>query len=370
MKIVHIIIGLNVGGAEMALKRLLFSPKDSVENVTVISLTDIGVIGKELQGRGYDVHALNLSGVLSFLSVFYRLIKLLREIKPGVVQTWMYHSDLIGGVAAKLAGCKKIFWGIRCTYIPIGNRATYIIMKLCSLLSKYVPDKIICVAESAKKSHVQYGYFEKKLVVIPNGFDSGFFSKERLMKEGMRKLSELDNKGIIIGSVGRYHIDKGQDILIEAARKLIERGYQAHFVLVGKGCDKNNFALVSLIESYGLKKHFSLLGERSDIPTVLASFDIFCMPSRTEGFPNGLGEAMAMSLPCIATDVGDAKILGGDVVKIVDLVSSECLAVGVAELLSMSVDELNIMGSAAANRIHNHYSISSTRLQFQSIHQK
>lgn len=369
------IIGLNLGGAETALTRqLLCEPRDT-HNVCVVSLTDLGVLGAQLEQHGYRVFCLGLGGVFSLPKVFWGLVRLFRQLKPDVVQTWMYHADLIGGLASRYVGCKRVFWGVRCTTVPIGSRTTYSIMKVCAFLSKRVPHKVICVAQAAKQSHIDYGYQADKMVVIPNGFDTERFNLQKVINDGKQVVFKQQADTVVIGCVGRFHTDKGQDVLIDAAKQVIDRlasdiqstPLNIQFVLVGPGCDQQNQHLVEQLKALNIAEYFTLYGQTDNTPGVLAGFDIFCMPSRTEGFPNCLAEAMAMSLPCVATDVGDAKLLGGDIVSVVKSDDAEALSNGLIDMLNMNKKQRIKMGKQATNRIEQHYSIGSIKAKFQAL---
>ena len=170
-KIIHIITDLDLGGAEQMLKRLLISDLESKDKVLIISLRGMGVIGEALHDLGYQIEALNFRNLASLSENFLALLRLIKKNKPELVQTWMYHADFFGGLAARMAGCPNVIWGIRNTFAPAQNKQTYCLMRLCALLSYWVPKKIICVAEAAKKKHIAYGYAAKKMRVIPNGFD-------------------------------------------------------------------------------------------------------------------------------------------------------------------------------------------------------
>ena len=113
-KIVHIIMSLNIGGAELMLKRLVLHShqKEQFEHI-IITLTDLGAMGPELQNEGITVHTLGMKSISTVPLIFLKLQRLLKKIQPDVVQTWMYHSDLLGGLAAKSLGVKKIIWGIK-----------------------------------------------------------------------------------------------------------------------------------------------------------------------------------------------------------------------------------------------------------------
>lgn len=361
MKLVHIIIGLEVGGAESSLFKILSQSKAELENTTVISLTTKGYFGPKLENLGYHVHALGLHSLKSLPVTFFKLYKLLKTLKPQTVQTWMYHADLFGGLAARLIGCTNVYWGIRCTDVPLGNRTTYWIMKICAVLSSWLPKKIVCVAESAKKSHIEHGYSLDKIAVISNGFDLSSFKPLQDKKNNIKE-------NIIIGTVGRYHKDKGQDILISAAALIIKVYPQAIFCLVGLNCDSSNNELSKQVREAGLDENVLLLGHRNDIPAVLNGFDIFCMPSRTEGFPNGLGEAMASGLPCVATDVGDASVLGGDTIELVESSNVEKLASSLTKLIELSHEERLLHGFRCSNRIKKHFTWGSVIESYQNLY--
>lgn len=113
----HIITGLNLGGAEKALYRLMTSSNSKDD--LVVSLTSKGSIGQELEEKGFKVFALGLRAY-NFPIVLYRLYRLIKLHQPDIIQTWLYHADLLGGFAAKLAGVKHIIWGIRTTELKKG----------------------------------------------------------------------------------------------------------------------------------------------------------------------------------------------------------------------------------------------------------
>ncbi|MFT4059312.1 MAG: glycosyltransferase [Legionella sp.] len=370
-KVIHIITGLDVGGAEQMLKRLLLSDPESKAHVLIISLTGIGTIGKHLEASGYQVHGLEFRRLASLATNFFALMKLIRANKPATVQTWMYHADFFGGLAARMAGCHNVIWGIRNTFVPLGSKQTYVLMRLCAMLSYVVPKKIICVAETAKNKHIAYGYQSKKMQVIPNGFDFASFDGDKIDKKRIRKELGLDDAAFVIGCVGRFHPDKGQDIFVMAVA-LLEKIHDKHihFLLIGRDCDKKNEELTNRIDSFGLNSSFILLGERHDIPECLAAMDVFCMPSRTEGFPNGLGEAMAMGLACVATHVGDTKLLTGDAAIIVPADDAMALAAGLTKVICMPEIERKALGQQAAARVREQFSIDNARERFYTVYQE
>ena len=168
MKILHIIGSLERGGAEVMLSKLMRAMHGDVH--CVISLTKIGPLGELFIASGYEVRALNIRK-RSFLLALLTLWRYIRLYKPNVIQTWMYHSDLLGGVVGRMAGISNVIWNIRNTEIPQSKFSkTYFIIRICALLSNYVPRKIVCCADSALRHHERLGYCKEKMIAIPNGY--------------------------------------------------------------------------------------------------------------------------------------------------------------------------------------------------------
>ncbi len=369
MKVVHIITCLDVGGAETMLTRLLLAAPEPGKDQVVISLKDIGPLGQQLQQQGVDVYAMQMSAGGAGIMALFRLMRLLRHLQPDLVQTWMYHADLLGGLAAKLAGCQHIVWGIRGTFTPIGRPWTHRIMQLCARLSDYIPSKILCVAESARHSHIAYGYEPGRMHVIGNGLDLTAFDQATSHPVDLRQLAGWCAGHVLIGCVGRFHPDKGQDLFIQAAAALLQRHSTVRFVMIGRDCETKNLQLVTQIKSLGLADHLLLLGERADIPACLAGLDLFCLPSRTEGFPNVLAEAMAAGVPAIATNVGDVSRLVEDTVLVVEPADIAALVAGMERLICETAEQKQQTALCARLRIERYCSIQAVRHQYEQFYQ-
>ena len=370
LKILHIIVGLNLGGGETMLKRLIESDPESIPNAVVVSLTSLGAIGESLRNQGVNVHTLNLSpSGFNILTVMWRLIKLIRHYQPNIVQTWMYHADFLGGLAAYLAGYRNVVWSVHHTALSRSDsERTFIIMKICAFLSRWIPKKIICVAEKVKLAHSIAGYDASRMVVIPNGFDFSQLTATQEQRIALRLACDFSEHDIVIGCVGRFHVDKGQDNFIKAAAHIVRHYPMAKFLLVGRDCDINNAQLMNWLNNVGLQERFVLLGERSDVPVCLAAMDVFCMPSRTEGFPLGLGEAMSMGLPCVATDVGDTSVLTGDTAVLVSAQNEQALAQELLNIIALSEKQREQMGQRAKERVMSEFPIEKVRVRYEAVY--
>jgi len=370
MLIVHIIIDLDVGGAELMLKRLIDSHHGNTSyQHLVISLTDIGEVGKQLQAVGIEVKALGMRNLLNLPRILWQLVRLIRTIRPGIIQTWMYHADLLGGLAARLAGNRNVIWGIRTTDIRAGgSRVTLVVRRVCAWLSHWVPDTIVCAAEASRKVHVALGYDAARMKVIANGFDLTRLVSTAEQRKNLRAEFDFQDKELVIGSLGRFNPVKDQENFVRAVGILAQQYSNLRFLMVGRDLEFSNVELTSWIQQTGYADRFVLLGERSDVPACLSAMDIFCLHSRTEGFPNGLGEAMAMGLPGVSTDVGDAALLLGDGGVIVSKEDPAALAQGLEKLLLLKSEERVSLGQKAKQRIHDKFTLAHTRDKFETIY--
>jgi len=326
MKVVHIITGLNNGGAEGVLYRLITHDEEN-EHI-IISMMDLGKYGPLLLERGLDVYCLNMkAGGISLASI-YKLRRYLRRIDPDVVQTWMYHADLIGGIVAKSLGIKKIFWNIRHSNFDENHTkaSTIKIAKINARLSKVIPKKIISCAQGAIKAHTDLGYDREKIVVIGNGYDLSTFNINSNSRSAIREELNI-GKHPVLGMVGRYDPQKNHEGLLEALSLIKKQGYNFDLVLVGRDLNEKNKELLHKIKKLDLYDQVHLLDQRSDIPNIMNALDIHILSSSYgEGFPNVIAEAMACGTPCIATDIGDSAVIIGDSGWIVSENNSEELA--------------------------------------------
>jgi glycosyltransferase involved in cell wall biosynthesis len=371
IRICHIIVALDdLGGAERMLARLLNVNPESNDKKLVLVLCRAGSLGDQLRSKGILVHELNMKSFLDIPHIHIQLKKVISSFKPDVVQTWMYHADLLGSLAAFFSGYKNIVWGIRRTSLSLSDKkSTFLVMKLCALLSYWIPKKIISVAEAGKHAHVSAGYSESRMVVIPNGFDFVNLTATTAQRTALRKECNFLDDELVVGCVGRFHHAKGQDNFVEAAAIVALSHENVKFLMVGKDCSIHNTILMGWINKHNLQDRFALLGERHDVPVCLAAMDIFCMPSRTEGFPNGLGEAMAMGLPCVATDVGDTAFLAGGTVTLVPAQDEQALAFGLLEVIALPEEQRKNIGKRSKERVMTEFSIEKAYERFNAVYQ-
>jgi glycosyltransferase involved in cell wall biosynthesis len=368
----HVIIGLEVGGAEHMLHRLVLAQQEDSAAIecTVVSLTDEGPLGLQLSKDGIDVFALGMRSPLGLVMVVWRLRSLILQRRPNVVQTWMPHGDLLGGLAARWAGIRNVVWGIRATTMTGASRATRLMRRLCALLSHAIPAHIVSAAEASQRSHIAIGYDASRMSVIPNGFDVHRFKPDSSARQFFNAEFRIDKTHVLIGHAGRWDSAKDHLGFVKAAGEVARRMESCRFLMMGRGIDESNESLIQAIQSTGYADRFVLIGERQDMPYWLGAMDIFCLSSRTEGFPNVVGEAMACAVPCVVTDVGDARLIVGDTGWVVPPEDPHAMADALCAAALVPPQQRQARGLSARERIVHEFSMERAVQRFDALYKK
>jgi glycosyltransferase involved in cell wall biosynthesis len=339
--VLHVITGLGNGGAEGVLYRLVTGK--STKKHVVVSMTDMGKYGPMLQSNFIDVYNLNMPRGRVTLSGIFRFYKILMNLKPNVVQTWMYHSDLFGGVMCYLLGIRKIFWNVRGAelneqHTKLLTRAT---VKFCALFSRIIPASICTCSFNAITVHKKLGYVDN-FTYIPNGIDTVIYCPNVVYREEFRSELNIEKDDFLIGMVARYAPQKDHKILLESLSKIIKKFKAVNIkcVLIGKDLNYKNPQIVKQINSLGLMKNVLLYGESDNIPKAMNGLDLHVLSSAYgEGFPNVIVEAMACGVPCVATNVGDSALIINDNKSIVEPGDFMQLSNSITRLVNISNDK-------------------------------
>lgn len=307
----HIISGLGQGGAENALFRQIINDDSGINHV-VISLMDDGIYGKKIRDAGYKIYTLGMPRSKVTIHGSIALYKILRQENPAVVQTWMHHADLVGGVISKLAGVKNVYWCIRGVYnAAMLSFTTKLTIYLCVLFSYIIPKNIISNSFYASNSYKGIGYKKNKIRVIQNGYSDSIFKKYPNAREVIVKRHDIDPNLPIFGMIARFDPFKDHFNLLNALEMLKERR-KFSCILVGSDITSENKLLVKKIKEKNLENNIILAGPIEEVNLYMSGIDIHILSSLDESFPNVIAEAMICGTPCVATDVGDTKMMLSD----------------------------------------------------------
>lgn len=372
MRLAFIITGLATGGAEMMLLKLLARIDRSRFDPYVISLTTNGEIGPRIEALGVPVEAFDMRPGMPEPLAFFQLARRLRALKPDVAQTWMYHADLVGGLAARAAGVRTLAWGIRNSDLSKDRTklTTRIVVHACALISHSVPRQILFCSEASRAIHLAAGYAKDKTRLIPNGFDLACFTPDPVARDSVRGELGLPAAAQLVGLIGRYDPQKNHLGFIAAASRISAVLPNAHYLLAGGGVDGANFELTRAINNAGAAGRFHLLGRRDDMPRLMAALDVLASSSYGEAFPNVVGEAMACAVPCAVTDVGDSAYIVGDAGRVAASGDMEGLSRAIIELLSAPEAQRFALGQRARARVAELFEIGRVVRRYEAFYEE
>lgn len=357
--ICHIITGLNAGGAERMLTRLMSTKHKRNMRQVVISLMGEGVFGREIREQGVQLYTLNMNRGYPSPSSVFKLLKVILKEKPDLVITWLYHSDLLGTIASWILGVRRLIWNIRCSDMtPSSKRLSTRAMMWFLIRVSGMPEKVLVNSEAGRRHHSALGYNPKEWRVISNGVDVQKFRPDTEARHALRESLAIPDDALVVGHIARFDPMKDYDTLLASLKTTAQEIPDLHMVLVGKGVSRENPFFAEALKKFGLDKRAYLLGSRTDIPDVLAGFDLLIQSSAYgEGAPNVIIEAMACAVPCVVTDVGDSNYIVGDTGRVVPPRQPELLAREVIGVLALDHENKKRLGEMARARVVLHFNI-------------
>jgi glycosyltransferase involved in cell wall biosynthesis len=370
IRVTHVIAGLELGGAEMMLCKLLSAIDRERFHPTVISLSDLGPLAPRISALDVPVSALDMPRGSLRVRPLARLAQRLRAQQPHIVHTWMYHADLLGGALARASGHAKVIWGVRGSVdAKRSKRSSRMTARACALTERWLPDRVVSCSHSLAEMHIARGYDPARMTVIPNGFDVGHFRPDEAHRTQGRWRLGAKESDLLVGIVGRYDPQKDHRTFLRAAGLLARSRGDVRFVMCGPGIDSNNHELVELLERERMGERCRLVGPVEDSHAVFNALDLLVSSSAFgEGFPNVLGEAMACGVPCVTTDVGDAAMIVADTGRVVPVGDWRALAQEIGALLDIGASAREVLGARARARIEQSFALPVVTRRFEEVY--
>jgi glycosyltransferase involved in cell wall biosynthesis len=372
VKVLYVINDLSIGGAEMMLYKLLAETDRERFDPVIVSLMDQGTLRERIEALGVVVHTTGMKPGSLSLKGLYRLIRLIRQLRPDMILGWMYHSCLAAQLARIISFRRTpVLWSIHTSISSLSTekRLTAAVIKVCALLSR-LPEKIIFVSRDGQAQHKLLGYRIENSCVIPNGIDVRQFVPSAEARSSVRSELGLPENALLIGLTGRYHPMKDHSNFLRAAALIAKIHPETHFLLSGRSVNSENRTLCQSIRELGLTAQTYLLGERHDMPRLTAALDIFSLSSLYgESFPNVIGEAMACGVPSVVTDVGDAVWIVGDTGRVVPPGDPAALAGAWKEIIDLGPEGRSVLGQAARSRVINRFTLASVVARYEKLYE-
>jgi glycosyltransferase involved in cell wall biosynthesis len=370
--ILHLITGLELGGAEIMLCRTLEGTDRARFSHSVICLRSRGPLADRLERAGArEVLALDMRGPASGIVGFARLVAWMVRNRPDVVQTWLTHATLIGSLAAWAAGRPPLLWSLH-----TGNqnparlsRSIRWMNRLLAPLSHLLPDRIVSCSRAVMDQAVRSGWAADRLSWIPNGTDTAVFRPRKDAGKASRASLGLPRDAPVVGFVGRFTPEKDVPSFLRAAVFLQRSLPEARFVLCGTGLDPRHPALAPALRDSPHPERFVFLGPRTDLPEIYPAFSLFALTSVSEAAPLCLAEAMACGVPAVATDVGDCRELVGETGRVVPVGAPEAIAAAWSDLLALPDSARTDLAIAARERVLARFSLAGCLERYHGIYE-
>ncbi len=341
-KILHLITGLEIGGAEMMLLKTLPHLQNDFDN-RVCCIRGHGPIGKQLEVAGISVLYLDLK-LISVPVAILRFWRIVEEFSPDILVTYLIHADLFGRILGRLFGIKKIVCNQR------GKLLQWEFLRFFDRATKFFVTKYIVQTEITKNELMgKLRLPDEKFVVIPNAINVSEFNFE---VDSAKKRAEigLGSNDMIIICVSKLRRGKGHEYLLEAFESISQRHHNTHLLIVGDG--ERRGELMHQIGTYQSKSNVHFLGNRNDVKELLKISNVFVLATEGEGMSNAIMEAMASSLPIITTDIPENRklIRHGDTGILVPKKDSLSIATSVESFLN-GEKNLSLLAGNAKRRV-------------------
>ena len=371
LTIVHLIPALDAGGAERSLTNLVTRLDPACFRNVVISMTGRGVFAESIERAGVPVYTLGMQRgrpAWGALWALRKLLKVLAQDAPVVLQTWLYHADLLGLFASGFGRSINLVWNVRCSNMALGQ---YRVLTRCVLWllvrCSAAPRVVVSNSEAGRRHHVALGYRAPCWRVIPNGFDPEIWRPDPVARATIRQQLGIAAQAPLIGLVARRDPMKDHENFLAAAALILAARPACRFVLVGAG----SVALHAEIADPALRAACVSLDHHPDLPGLTAALDVACLSSAWgEACPNVVGEAMACGVPCVATEVGDAALLLADTGRLVPPQDPTRLAGALLEILALAPAQRVALGQRARARILEHYTLAHTLAAYAALYEQ
>jgi glycosyltransferase involved in cell wall biosynthesis len=369
IRVLHVIVALTAGGAEAMLAKLVGRMDRARFEPIVVSMTDRGALGGIIEETGTELIALGMRRRFPDPRGFFRFRSLVRERKPDIIQSWMYHADVLTALACR-GTATPFLWNIRCSDMNMGDYSALsaLTIRAAAHLSPR-PAGVVVNSIAGREYHQRIGYRPRAWYFIPNGFDLTRFRPDAEARREIRAEVGIDDQTPLVGLISRFDPMKDHAGFFEAAT-MVARQTGAHFLLAGAGVEESNAALCRLFATPDLQGRVHLLGYRGDVDRMMAALDVNVLSSAYgEGFPNVIGEAMASGAICVTTDVGDAAMIVGDYGFIVPPRDPGALADAITTAIRLPSGERLALERKSRQRVEEHFSVDAVVLQYEDLYE-
>lgn len=359
MKILMIVTGLGMGGAEHLVTSLSDELVNRGHDVKIIYLTGKAIV--QPKNKSIQLIPVNMNGPKDFVHAYAVIRNTIKNYKPDVVHSHMYHANIISRLVRLSIRIPKLI----CTSHSSNEGGA--LRMLSYRFTQDLADLSTNVSHDAVSSLIAKGAVkENNITCIPNGIDIHKFTHDDNYREIKRKQLGVGNKLMLL-AVGRFHEAKDYPNLFESISKLIKVRKDFKLYIVGDGPLKDEF--VNQIQKLQISNFIEFLGERNDIQQLMSACDLYVMSSAWEGLPMVILEAMSTECLIVSTDCGGVAEALGETGFLVEPKNNNALSEAINRALNLTADERQLLGKKARERIKDKFSLSSNADAYLEIYQ-
>jgi len=358
IRVSFLVRSLDVGGAEVQLSAIARGLDPERFEVSVIHFYAGGALEQELSDAGVNLYCLDKTGRWDLLPFFFRLLRIIRKLRPAVLHSFLGISNILAALMKLLTPRLRVIWGIRASNMDLTNyditwRISFVLERL---LSRY-PDRIVSNSQAGADYILEQEFSGRRLEVVPNGIESKISSTDADARQRLRAEWGIPPEQKLIGMIARLDPMKDHMTFLRAAARLLAKRNDTQFVCVGGDGLTDRKRLRDFADELHIADKIVWAGYRADIGTVHSAIDLHTSCSAFgEGFSNSIAETMASGIPNVVTDVGDSAYIVGEFGAVVPPGSPTLLAQSWDELLSLTIEERQILVANCRQRIRDNFS--------------
>lgn len=360
MKIVLLITGLGVGGAENQVVNLADEFASRGHKVLLIAMTGNPVVLPKNKDVQLNCLRMNKSP-FKILTAYLCARNMLRKFKPDIVHSHMAHANIF----ARLLRVSVAIPRLICTAHNTNEGGA---LRMWGYrLTDYLADITTNVSQEAVDCFVKYkAVSAERILVVPNGIDCARFSFDSVARKNLRQILAVPDEVQVLLAVGRFSEQKDYSNLLTAFAALCNERTDSVLWIAGTGAERPIFEAQA--KKLNIEDKVIFLGLRHDIPALMSAADIFTLSSAWEGFPLVVGEAMACKLIVVSTDAGGIREWLGGLGYVVPIKNSAALSKALLQGLEMSALDRELQRTAARERVMQHYSLAAVVTRWLEIY--
>lgn len=349
MKILYVITGLGVGGAENIAINLADKAKTLGHDVTIVYLT--GAVELAPHCKDIPLISLEMTDYKDFFKAINRLRKLIQQLKPDIIHSHMVHANILSRLVRLFVSIPRLVCTAHST--DEGGTARMLAYRLTDRLADITTNVSV---EAVQVFESKGAVPKNKMIAVANGIDTTRFVENFSLRQSVRNEFNLGNT-FTLAAVGRLEPQKDYLNLLQALRLVLEQGKSAHLLIVGAGSQEQK--LKAFVNESNLTAHITWLGIRKDVESVMNAADLFVLSSACEGFGLVVAEAMSCEKVVVATDCGGVREVVGAPELLVPAQDAKLLAKKIIAIMEQPEEERVALGKSLRQRVIDNYSLNS-----------